>query len=194
MQPQTYTFGSRLLLAGGPRTPLCFGSDLLDGHGSCALPEDATNATLENELMNTVGAMLTAAFKWARSTGVKTCVGTEAPLAHPPNAASGATTTELYEGIFRRIAALGMPLDYYWIWTSEGWGARGSPVPMTDPLVQDVLNDFLAADAAKTAGGCCPTRDCVCACVCVRACACVCAHLSPTSYATTTPPPPHTHA
>eukprot|EP01044_Picomonas_judraskeda_P023550 COSAG03_NODE_6205_length_1097_cov_1.391784_2_plen_243_part_01 len=148
-----YTFGSRQLMAGGKATPKCFGSDLLDGHGSCL---DTTSASPDaamsnwNELFNTVGKMLTRVFSFGRSIGVQTCVGTEAPLAKPSTCAN-ASATQLYQGIFERIIALGLPLDYYWIWTGEGWGARSQKVPVSDPLVSEILEDFLAADAALKA-------------------------------------------
>ena len=31
----SYSFGTRLLMAGGPETPQCYGPDTHDGHGSC---------------------------------------------------------------------------------------------------------------------------------------------------------------
>lgn len=149
-----YTFGSRQLMAGGKITPQCFGSDLLDGHGSCLDTSGASPDAMMsnwNELFNTVGKMLARVFRFGRSVGVQTCVGTEAPLAKPSTCAN-ASATELYQGIFERITALGLPLDYYWIWTPEGWGARQNPsVPVSDPLVSEVLQDFLAADAALKA-------------------------------------------
>ena len=55
------------------------------------------------------------------------------------------------------------PQDYYWLWTGEGWGARGDAAKnasqqphvanSTSPVVQTVLADMLAADAAKKATG-----------------------------------------
>jgi hypothetical protein len=148
----SYPFGSRQLMAGGPQTPFCFGSDLLDGHGSCET--NHTDTSSQNTLFNTVGQMLARAFSFGRLVGVKTCMGTEAPLVPPANSAKTATPQALYEGIFRRLAALGVPLDYYWIWTGEGWPARANPtMPTTDPSIAGILADFLAADAAKHAVG-----------------------------------------
>ena len=156
-----YTFGSDQILAGGPKTPECYGSDLLDGHGSCLLPSYGT-AQQANELFNSVGQMLTNAFRWAKRVGVKTCVGTEAdhsqssPQKRPPSIPTQTKQTELYIGIFERLLALGTPLDYYWIWTSEGWPARATfprALPITDPSVKNVVAEFQAADAAKKAVG-----------------------------------------
>ena len=36
------------------------------------------------------------------------------------NPADPAVVQELYEGMFQRIAKT-HPLDYYWLWTPEGW-------------------------------------------------------------------------
>ena len=147
----SFTMGAHQLFAGGPETPFCYGSDALDGHGSCLtdgpIPPGVNFAQRCNELFDRVGVMLGNAFRYGRTLGVKTCVGREAPLGKPwdvPNA----TSQELYEGIFRRIQAT-MPIDYYWTWTSEGWGGRHPPgVPVTDKAVTDVVEDFLAMEAA----------------------------------------------
>ena len=37
---------------------------------------------------------------------------------------SPTTVRALYEGIFRRIAT-SHPVDFYWLWTDEGWGTEG---------------------------------------------------------------------
>ena len=118
----TYIAGAHMLLAGGTATPECYGSDLLDGHGSCLIHASVTDSTdLNAELFNSVAAMLSDAFAFGRTfNGIKTCVGTEAPLAVPATA-TNATVQELYEGVFQRLAAADIPLDYYWIWTSEGY-------------------------------------------------------------------------
>ena len=134
------------------------------------------------ELFNTVGRMLKDSFEFARSVGVKTCLGNEAPVALPKTSNRSGTPLELYTGIFGRIAAAGIPIvraiagstscvprltmppqDYYWLWTGEGWGARGDAAKnasqqphvanSTSPVVQTVLADMLAADAAKKATG-----------------------------------------
>ena len=41
MLTSTYTFGTVLLMAGGPETPQCFGPDSHDGHGSCMVEPGA---------------------------------------------------------------------------------------------------------------------------------------------------------
>ena len=163
-----YTFGTRLLMAGGALTPECFGSDLLDGHGTCCplshlchgKQGDAClcqNASMQNELFNTVGDMLSQAFIHAKQVGVKTCLGTEAPLRRPPTVPANITDEELYRGIFARLKAKDIPLDYYWCWTSEAWSTGGgSPgqnasLPMDHPAIAEVLADFLAVGAAAKA-------------------------------------------
>jgi hypothetical protein len=112
------------------------------------------NASMQNELFNSVGNMLSEAFTHAREVGVKTCLGTEAPLAHPPTAGAATTAIDLYRGIIARLKAKRIPLDYYWSWTPESWSTgAGDPgtnasMPMDHPAIADVLADFLALDAA----------------------------------------------
>lgn len=61
-----------------------------------------------------------------------------------------ATLTEhFYEGIFTRLMKSNSSIAYYWIFTQEGWRARGNPgIPVTDIEVQIVLEDMLAAERA----------------------------------------------
>ena len=63
-----------------------------------------------SELFNTVGRMLKDSFEFARSVGVKTCLGNEAPVALPKTSNRSGTPLELYTGIFGRIAAAGIPI------------------------------------------------------------------------------------
>ena len=89
-----------------------------------------------NELFNRTGAEFRAVFSLARKLGVKTCIGTETPLTVPAavrehlkqlgkDPADPAVVRELYDGIFKRIAAI-CPVDYYWLWTPEGWTWGGN--------------------------------------------------------------------
>lgn len=145
-----YIFGAHQLFAGGNETPYCYGSDLLDGHGSCMPPGTRDFGKRVLELYSTVGHMLGRAFAWGRSLGIKTCVGTETVLSKPYNRPN-ATSQELYTGMFRRIMAT-MPIDYYWLWTKEGWGGRHDPtIPVTNPFITDAVADFMAAEAAHKA-------------------------------------------
>jgi hypothetical protein len=89
-----------------------------------------------NELFNRTGRMLKEAFEYAHALGIKTCVGTETPLTIP-NAvkdrikASGEDPSDpfvaeqLYKGMFERITRV-YPLDYFWLWTPEGWTWGGA--------------------------------------------------------------------
>ncbi len=117
--------------------------------------------TLEdrNAVFNECGAMLRQAFTYARQLGIRTCVGTETPLAVPKalaerlraagrDPADPATVRALYEGIFRRIAAA-YPVDYYWLWTPEGWTWEG----VADEQVRATLADIEAAMAGVKASG-----------------------------------------
>jgi len=80
-------------------------------------PEDC------NELFNRTGAQFGDAFCVARQLGVKTCLGTEAPITLPMalqqrirargrDPKDPAVLRDVYEGTFRRIMAA-HPLDYY---------------------------------------------------------------------------------
>jgi len=118
-----------------------------------ATPEDC------NAVFNECGAMLREVFAYARRLGIRTCVGTETPLTVPKalrerlqaagrDPADPATVQALYEGIFRRIAAA-CPVDYYWLWTPEGWTWEG----VRDEQVQATLADIEAALAGLEASG-----------------------------------------
>jgi hypothetical protein len=88
------------------------------------------------EVFNRTGAMLGAAFAEARRLGVLTCIGTETPLTVPAavkeelrqagrDPDDPAVTRELYRAMFERIAKVS-PVDYYWLWTTEGWTWEGN--------------------------------------------------------------------
>lgn len=102
-------------------------------------------------VFNECAAMLRDAFTYARSLGIKTCVGTETPLTVPKplkeklqadgkNPADLTVVQKLYEGMFTRIAKA-YPVDYYWLWTPEGWTWSGTK----DEEVKATLNDLKAA-------------------------------------------------
>ena len=58
-------------------------------------------------------------------------------------------TQRFYEGVFTRLMKSKQPIAWYWIYNQEGWQARGNPgIPVTDPDVQMVLEDMLAAERA----------------------------------------------
>ncbi len=103
-----------------------FGNDVMDGFS----PDPATPEA-SNEVFDRAAAVFRNAFDLARSLGVQTCVGTETALTVPDLvrkrlADSGldpkdpAVVKGLYKAMFRRIAAA-YPVDYYWLWTNEGW-------------------------------------------------------------------------
>ncbi len=112
--------------------------------------------TLEqrNEMFNRAGNMLREAFEYAQALGVKTCVGTETPLIIPnvvkqhikakgKDPSALAVVQQVYEGMFERIKRA-YPLDYYWLWTPEGW-TWGDP---KEEQVEATQNDLLLAVAA----------------------------------------------
>jgi len=120
-----------------------WGPDVMRGHA----PRPATPEAC-NEVFNRTGAMFREAFTFARLVGVKTCLGTEAPMVMPQslrqrlaaqgkNPADPAVVQEVYEGMFRRIAAA-HPLDYYWLWTPEGWTWGGNTAEQMKVTMDDV--------------------------------------------------------
>lgn len=107
-----------------------------------------------NNLFTRTGTMLQDVFSEAQQLGIKTCVGTETPLTIPKEVrdrliaagddpSSAAVVTKLYEGIFRRITAT-YPIDYYWLWTPEGWTWEGTREEQVRKTVED-LGAALAA-------------------------------------------------
>lgn len=88
-----------------------------------------------NNLFNEFGKLLGDAFTFSHQLSVKTCVGTELTLTIPQvvknrllaqgkNPDDPATVREVYQGMFRWIEK-NYPLDYYWLWTHEGWTWQG---------------------------------------------------------------------
>lgn len=128
-----------------------YSSDVLRGfEPKPETPEDC------NEVFNRAGALLRDAFTFARSLGIKTCIGTETPLVVPrevrrrlgvddPAAPiSQEDILRLYEGIFTRIARA-HPVDYYWFWTPENWTWEGVKKDAVQATVDDVLTAIQAA-------------------------------------------------
>jgi hypothetical protein len=126
-----------------------WGPEVMTGH--CPQPVTPDDC---NEVFNRTGAMFREAFSFARTLGVKTCLGTETPLIIPQKVkeeieAAGQDPSdarviqEIYEGTFRRIMQA-HPLDYYWAWTPEGWEWSGA----SDETVRRTIDDIKLAIAA----------------------------------------------
>ncbi len=138
-----YSFGGGLLFDRDDWAPA-----VLEGY--CPLPQTPQGC---NEVFNRTAAQFREAFTFARQLGVKTCLGTETPLTVPravqQRAQAGRTGQALarsvYEATFRRIMA-SHPLDYYWLWTPEGWTWSGNNAAEYSAAVADIR---LAIDAAK---------------------------------------------
>jgi hypothetical protein len=103
-----------------------FGNDVMDGFS----PDPATPEA-SNQVFDRAAAVFRNAFGLARRLGVQTCVGTETALTVPDlvkkrlsdsglDPKDPAVVKGLYRAMFRRIAAA-YPVDYYWLWTNEGW-------------------------------------------------------------------------
>ncbi len=136
-----YNWGAATLFEADDHAP-----DYLKGRTPWpATPQD------RNAVFNECAAMLRDAFTYARSLGIKTCVGTETPLTIPTplkeklqaagkNPGDLAVIQKLYEGMFTRIAKA-YPIDYYWLWTPEGWTWSG----VKDTELKATLDDLKAA-------------------------------------------------
>jgi hypothetical protein len=95
------------------------------------------------------------AFTFARRLGIKTCLGTETPLTIPTpvqqrlraagkDPADPEVVRDLYRGIFTRIIKT-HPLDYYWLWTPEGWTWSGTKQEEIDATLADLRAAMAAA-------------------------------------------------
>jgi hypothetical protein len=107
-----------------------------------------------NALFDRMGDFLGDVFTFAHRLGIKTCIGTETPLTVPTpvkqrlqaagkNLADPAVVQSLYAGMFQRIAKI-QSLDYYWLWTPEGW----TWTPVSKPQIDATMADLRAAMAA----------------------------------------------
>jgi len=107
-------------------------------------------------IFNESGRVFSKVFSLARTLGVKTCVGTETPLIIPEplkekfgiKKASEKESKELYRGLFSRIQKT-YPLDYYWLWTPEGWTWNG----VEDKVIKETEKDMqIAFEVLKETG------------------------------------------
>jgi hypothetical protein len=112
-----------------------------------------------NALFDRMGEFLGDVFTFAHHVGVKTCIGTETPLIVPTpvkqrlqaagkNPADPAVVQQLYEGMFQRIAKV-HPLDYYWLWTPEGWTWGAVSQQQIDATMADFRAVMAAAKKVK---------------------------------------------
>ncbi|MCL4219737.1 MAG: hypothetical protein KJZ65_00060 [Phycisphaerales bacterium] len=101
-----------------------------------------------NEVFNRAGHMLAEVVEFAHARGVQVCVGTETPLTIPQvvkermierglDPAAPESVRLMYEGMFTRLARLG-PVDWYWLWTPEGWTWQGASVVEAEAAMRDM--------------------------------------------------------
>ncbi len=115
----------------------------------------------QHELFNRVGKQFNEAFSFAKLVGVKTALGTEAPLSkfvpievkkefEQNNKTTNKKTfiNEIYKGIFERIKRT-HPLDYYWLWTPEDWTWNANSINDMQETVEDVNIAYQAAEAVN---------------------------------------------
>jgi len=107
-------------------------------------------------IFNETGYLWSEAFGLAKLLGIRTCVGTETPLIIPEplksrygiKSISEKDVKEFYRGIFTRIQKT-YPIDYYWLWTPEGWTWSG----VEDKSVATTERDMqIACEALKETG------------------------------------------
>lgn len=139
-----------------------YGPDVMNGN--CPWPATPEAA---NNLFNRTGRMMNDVFTFAHQLGIKTCVGTQMPLTIPAAVqnrlrAAGKdpkrpeVVRSVYEGIFHRIAKT-FPLDYYWLWTDEGWCQTPKPeaveaIKQDLQLAQEAINRVKAPFVLGTCG------------------------------------------
>lgn len=120
------------------------------------LPDDPSGM---NEVFDRTAEMLHDAFTHGRSLGLKVCAGTETPLVVPQRVrerlkelgmapTDPAVTRQLYEGMFERIKQ-SYPIDYYWLWTPEGWTWEGVHQDQVDATIRDMQ---MALEALRNTG------------------------------------------
>ncbi|MDR3269823.1 MAG: hypothetical protein LBT83_12270 [Tannerella sp.] len=120
-----------------------YGPVYMDGKGC-----DTINEAQNIDLYNTSAAFFGDVFAYARQMGVKVCIGTETPmgLSEPSlgilkkrglNLNDTATVRRLYEGTFAWVKKH-YAVDYYWLWTHEGWTWGGNTQKDIDAVVADM--------------------------------------------------------
>lgn len=133
-----YSFGGSLLFEDEAWAPA-----VMRGH--CPAPRVPEAC---NDVFNRMAVQFHEAFGFAHTLGVKTCIGTEAPLilpralqerikAHGKEPRSPDVVREIYQATFRRIMA-SHPLDYYWVWTPEDWTWGGNKPEQYEATVRDL--------------------------------------------------------
>ncbi len=98
-------------------------------------------------VFNRTGELFDRAFSLGRQLGVKFCLGLETPLSIPREVQtrlkekgidpkSAEAKAMLYRGIFTRLQRR-HPIDYFWLWTPEGWTWGTTSKKETDATVAD---------------------------------------------------------
>ncbi|RPJ52040.1 MAG: hypothetical protein EHM23_33380 [Acidobacteria bacterium] len=149
MKTTDFAAGAALLFSEEP-----YGPEVMVG----MMPAPADPAA-SNLLFDRTGSLLRDAFTFARTLGVKTCLGTETPLTVPrlvrerlekqgqdPNAPK--VIRDLYRGIFKRIKTI-HPIDYYWFWTPESWTWDGNKPEQFQATVRDIQAAQEALDSLR---------------------------------------------
>lgn len=138
MDTRDYSCGASMLFA-----DTAYASPLVEG----LLPWPKRQAEM-NEVFNRTGKLWNEAFHFGKQLGLRFCAGLETPLSVPWTVAnklkekglepySPEAKRLLYKGIFSRIAKR-HPLDYFWLWTPEGWTWGTPSKESIERTVEDV--------------------------------------------------------
>lgn len=120
MDTRDYSSGAASLFADS-----AFMSPVLNG---VPWPKDSVQM---NTVFNRTGNLFNEVFSMGQNLGIQFCVGLESPISIPGrvrerlkqkgiNPDSKEAVYELYKGVFTRIKKA-HPLDYFWLWSPEGW-------------------------------------------------------------------------
>jgi hypothetical protein len=151
----SYPFGGSL-----PFATECHANPDVFGGARCNA-HDSQHSGADPALFAAAAKQLRGAFSFGKRLGFKFALGSEVPVFVPGDPQLGKRAT--YEGVFTWLRRTGLAklLDYYWMWTGEVWPARrapdlpqgSAPLSHSSPWLQQPLEDFLAADAARRAMG-----------------------------------------
>ena len=138
----------------------CCGAALVfdrDCYGSAAQAQSCFPRTADAAagVHNRAAALLADAFTWGSGApGVGAALGVEVPLTAPAGLPTDPVgLLALYRGILGRIVAANIPLEKFWLWTSEVVENHGTGkgLPQSNPLWAKLVAEFEIAIAALAA-------------------------------------------
>jgi len=118
-----------------------FGSPLASQYPTQTLPDETQNKAM----FEGAADLLSDVFGFGRRLGVGAAVGVEVPLGVTYPWANG-TEKEHFEGIFTRMKRLKLPIEQFWLYSSEG--SMNAGINSTSLSVQQIVRDAHTAIAA----------------------------------------------